>query len=161
MAIIWSTSAIMSMISSSLLVLTIFRSPKRLSTTYHRLLLGMSIGDILYSLTFSTFQASSPSDVGYIVWNARGNQASCTVQGFLTNVGVAATLCYSCSLNLYCLAIVKHNKTETYIRTKIEPFLHGIPILLALVYGITYLVSQNYNDLTIFSHNKFHFLDTK
>jgi len=66
--------------------------------------------------------------------------------GYLLQIfGMLATLCYSCSLNLYYLAMVKHNKTETYICTKIEPFLHSIPILLALIGSMINLVDKNYN----------------
>ena len=124
----------------------IFKSKQRLTSTYHRLLIGMSIGDILYSLSLATFQTMSPSDLSYVVWNARGNQASCSAQGFFVIAGLGLTVTYSCSLNLYFLSKVKYNKTDAYIRTKIEPWLHGIPILITFIISIHGLVRRNYND---------------
>eukprot|EP00579_Thalassiosira_antarctica_P017786 CAMPEP_0201945186 /NCGR_PEP_ID=MMETSP0903-20130614/53774_1 /ASSEMBLY_ACC=CAM_ASM_000552 /TAXON_ID=420261 /ORGANISM="Thalassiosira antarctica, Strain CCMP982" /LENGTH=321 /DNA_ID=CAMNT_0048488247 /DNA_START=56 /DNA_END=1018 /DNA_ORIENTATION=- len=87
----------------------------------------------------------SPSEMSYIEWNTRGSQATCSAQGFVMTVGMGSGLLYSCSVNLYYLAIVKYNKSDRYIRTKIEPFLHGVPIVFALIYSITLLVNQNFN----------------
>jgi len=145
LVIIESSSAIISTISSSTLIWMILRSPQRMSTSRHRILFGMAIGDILYSLSIADFRAMTPSDVDYLIWNARGNQATCNVQGFLLIVGVIMSLLYSCSLNIYSLAIVKYNKTDSYIRTKMEPFLHGVPIATALLFSIAQLATQGYN----------------
>eukprot|EP00984_Skeletonema_dohrnii_P024407 scaffold13523_cov165-Skeletonema_dohrnii-CCMP3373.AAC.1 len=81
-AILRSVSSIISVIFSSLLIALIFKSKDRLSTTYHRLLLGMAISDILFSLPMATFGAMDPTDMSYILWNASGNQAICTLHGF-------------------------------------------------------------------------------
>ena len=83
-AIIRSISAIVSVVSSVSLIRMITTSKQRLSTTYHRILLGMSIGDILFSLVVATFQVMSPSDMNYFVWNAQGNRSRvmCTVPQF-------------------------------------------------------------------------------
>eukprot|EP00580_Thalassiosira_gravida_P017245 CAMPEP_0201663050 /NCGR_PEP_ID=MMETSP0494-20130426/4967_1 /ASSEMBLY_ACC=CAM_ASM_000839 /TAXON_ID=420259 /ORGANISM="Thalassiosira gravida, Strain GMp14c1" /LENGTH=72 /DNA_ID=CAMNT_0048141551 /DNA_START=11 /DNA_END=226 /DNA_ORIENTATION=+ len=70
-----------------------------------------------------------PSDVDYQSWNAHGSQTTCTMSGFAVIVGMLMSSLYSCSLNIYSLAIVKYNKTDSYIRTKMEPFLHAVPIV--------------------------------
>ena len=103
LAIIRAISAIVSVISSATLIRMITTSKQRLSTTYHRILLGMSIGDILISLALATFQVMSPSDMAYVVWNAKGNQVSCDVSASAILVGTALTLLYICSLNMYYL----------------------------------------------------------
>ena len=56
--IIRSTMAIVSVISSCCLIRMIMTSKDRLTTTYHRLMLGMSVGDILFlfSLPLATFE---------------------------------------------------------------------------------------------------------
>jgi len=145
LGIIWSLSAIVSTISSSTLIWMIVRSPQRLTTTQHRILFGMAIGDILFSLSAATFRAMVPSDMDYLVWNAQGNQTTCNVMGFMSGVSVVMSLLYSCSLNIYSLAIVKYNKTDYYIRNKMEPFLHGVPIASALTGGFAMLATQGYN----------------
>ena len=140
-----SVSAIVSVIASSLLIWMIMRSKERLTTTYNRLIFGMSISDILLSLSWVSFNAVAPSEMSYMIWNARGNQGTCDAKGFLTTVGAVSGVLYICSLNIYYLAKVKYNKGGQYISSKIEPFLHGVPIVIALIYSITMLGRHNYN----------------
>ena len=143
--IIRSSLAIVSIIASFLLIMTIRRSNSGLSTTYHRLLLGMSIADIVMSVGLATFNSMIPSDDDYYVWNAKGNLATCNAQGFVLFMGASVGLLYSCSLNLYCLVVVKYQKTDFYIRKKVEPFLHGVPILFSTITAITLVARNNIN----------------
>ena len=93
LGIIKSIFAIISLISSITLIRMITTSKDRLSTTYHHLLLGISIGDILYSLALATFSVMSPSEMNYFVWNAQGNQVSCDVYGVADNLGLCLIPC--------------------------------------------------------------------
>lgn len=145
-AIIRGSMAIVSLIASSMLIRMIMTSKQRLTTTYHRLMLGMTTGDILLSAAFGTFQVMTPKDMNYLVWNARGNAATCDLSGFVAVTGVMLIWFYSCSLNLYFLFKVKYNISDEVIRNKIEPFLHGVPILMALIWSSFQLVNKNYND---------------
>jgi hypothetical protein len=52
---------------------------------------------------------------------------------------------YNCSLCFYYLAIVKFNKKDTFIREKIEPYLHAVPILVSLTGAITILAKTSFN----------------
>eukprot|EP00553_Chaetoceros_curvisetus_P007922 CAMPEP_0204617500 /NCGR_PEP_ID=MMETSP0717-20131115/4462_1 /ASSEMBLY_ACC=CAM_ASM_000666 /TAXON_ID=230516 /ORGANISM="Chaetoceros curvisetus" /LENGTH=627 /DNA_ID=CAMNT_0051631055 /DNA_START=48 /DNA_END=1931 /DNA_ORIENTATION=+ len=144
-SIISSVSGITSTISSSVLIWMIMRSHQGLSTTQHRLLLGLCFYDIISSLSYSTFNAALSSDVNYWVWNARGNKTTCDAQGFLVMWGVFGGLYYNAALSLYFLAVVKFEKSDEYIRTKIEPFLHAVPILTSFMYSIYLLVGKHYN----------------
>jgi len=144
--IIRSTSAIISLISSSTLIWMITRSRAGFTTSYNRILLGMAISDIFMSLGLANFNFTAPRDDSYFVWNASGNQVTCSVQGFTFFMGMFSGLFYSCSLNLYSLAVVKYNKSDGYIHNKVEPFLHGVPIAFALIVGITLLAKQNINN---------------
>ncbi len=144
--ILRSVSGISSTISSSTLIWMIARSHKGLSTTQHRILLGLSICDLISSLGYSTFSSIAPSDNNYFVWNARGNEATCDAQGFLLGFGVFGGLFYNATLCLYYVAVVNKGKGEDYIRTKIEPFLHGIPTVLGLAYSIAFLAGNHLND---------------
>lgn len=144
-AIARSTSAIVSTIASSLLIYIIYRSKAGLTTTYHRILLGMSLSDIVFSCSLISFNAVAPRDVDYMVWNARGNTASCAAFGFMTTVGFLGGLLYTCALNLNYLAMVRYNKSQSYIKAKIEPFLLGVPALVAVGCSIVALLGQNLN----------------
>jgi len=139
LSIIRATSAVISTISSSLLIWMLARSSKRFTTTQHRILLGMSICDIIFSLSYAHFNAMAPSEISYMVWNARGNQTSCVVNGYFSLVGLISVLLYQCSLNVYYLLVVKCGKTDRYIRKKTEPFLHGVPILVTLIFTLAHI----------------------
>lgn len=143
--IIRSVSALVSMISSSVLIWMVLRSKNRSNATHNRIVFGMAIADLLYSVVSVHFNALTPNDLSYMVWNARGNQASCTAVGFIAYLGWISGVLYSCSLNMYYLAIVKYNATDRYIKAKLERWIHGIPIGTALVFSITFLVTQNIN----------------
>ncbi len=154
LAIIRIVSGIISTISSSTLIWMIVRSQEGICTTQHRILLGLSIFDIVSSLTYATFSTTAaPSDINYYMWNARGDQTTCTVQGFLIGVGVLGGLWYNAALNYNFLVVMqltmknKRGSTrEEYIRTKVEPFLHGAPIVVALGYNITLWMGDHFND---------------
>ena len=93
-SIIRSVLANLSLISSSILIWMIRRSHAGLSTIYHRILLGMCVADLMVSVSFAHFNLIVPSDDDYRVWNARGNQATCSAQGFLLFVGSISGLFY-------------------------------------------------------------------
>ncbi len=145
-AILRSISGIVSIIASSTLIWIILRSHAGLSKTYHRLLLGMSIADILFSLSAAHFNSMAPSDYDYLVWNAKGNEVTCDAQGVIRIAGAYSGLLYTCSLNLFWLAAIKYEKTTHYIRTRIEPFLHAIPIISGLIVSVVMLVREHIND---------------
>lgn len=85
--IVRSTSAIVSLIASTLVVIIIFKTKDRLTTTYHRLLLGMCVADLLASSSSAIFGVAVPSELAYLSWNASGNVASCEARGFITTLG--------------------------------------------------------------------------
>ena len=105
----------------------------------------MSISDIFFSCGLITFNAASPRDVDYMVWNARGNSATCTAFGMFTAMGFLGGLLYTCSLNINYLLMVRYNMSTSYIKRRIEPFLLGMPCFVAVVCCTIGLVGQNYN----------------
>ena len=101
-SLISSTSCSISFIASTLLIAHILRSHQGLSTTYHRLVFGLSFADILFSsaaLGLSSLKV--PQDVGYSwIPGARGNVDTCTTQGFLITVGLYMSIYYNSSICL-------------------------------------------------------------
>uniref|UniRef100_A0A7S3QE63 G-protein coupled receptors family 1 profile domain-containing protein n=1 Tax=Chaetoceros debilis TaxID=122233 RepID=A0A7S3QE63_9STRA len=132
-------SSSVSIVASLTLIWIIKRSFLGFSTTFHRLLFGLCIADLMLSSSSLLLNVMSPSDTDYVVWNARGNQASCDAQGFLSNCAFASGVFYNCSLALHSLAVVRYEKSEEYIRKKLEPLLHGLSIALA-IFGCSILL---------------------
>ena len=159
--IITSSSAIASVVASILLILIIFQSSNGTRITYNRLLLGMSISDILFSLGFATFGAVVPRDGIYMIWNTWGNWATCDSFGFMQTLGMFMGLSYMCSLNLYCLAFIKYNRPDSYIVRKIEPWLHAVLISTGMILSIYTVVTDgiyaneggNYSPVPMFTLN--------
>ena len=99
--VIFHTLGTVSTIASTCLVLHILRSHHGLSTTYHRLMFGLCIADILSSFGFALGSTMVPKEMNYYIPSAQGNTATCTAQGFLLTVGVAVAALYNCSICLY------------------------------------------------------------
>ncbi len=139
-------SGSLSFIGSTLIVIHIIRSHKRLSTIFHRLMLGLSIGDILSSF-FSFVLGSSmvPREMSYWVVGARGNVTSCTIQGFVSEIGIYLSTYYNCSVCFYYFAIIKYSMKEDYIRIKLEPWFHVVPIAISLLRSLSLLATEGYN----------------
>ena len=98
--IVQTVSSMISWISSIAIIWMIFRSYEKLSTTFHRLLLGLCIADIFssFALSFSTLPAP---DI-----------ASCRAQGFFIFLGSLGAPLYTCSMCLYYLCVVKYTMKE-------------------------------------------------
>jgi hypothetical protein len=143
--IIYHTTGSVSTIASTCLAVHILRSNHGLSTTYHRLVFGLSVGDILSSFGFALGSTMVPKDMNYFVPGAQGNMTTCTVQGFLYTLGVNIVAVYNCSICLYYLAIIRYNKNDEYIRNKLEPWFHGIAIVIPLVCGFIFIAMKGYN----------------
>jgi hypothetical protein len=103
---------------------------RKLSTVSNRLLLGMSICDILVSACF--FLTSWPIPRGtYNVYGAVGTQGTCIAQGFFSQFSIAVVM-YNAMLALFYLIKIRWQWRDNRIATKVEPFMHAY----ALLFGI-------------------------
>ena len=142
---IFPVSASISMIGSTAIIWHILRSHKGLSSTYHRLVFGLCVGDLMSSLAFAVNTKAVPKELQYIMPSARGNVGTCTAQGLLLTAGVVMASAYNCMICFYYLLIITYNKKDDYIKRKLEPWFHGVPIILAIVIGITGLIMKQFN----------------
>ena len=138
----------LSVLASVCIIVHILRSHHGLTTTYHRLVFGLSIGDIIFSFFIPILEGTMvPKEYDYIVPSAMGNQGTCDAQGFLGAFGSGMALAYNCSICFYYLAIITFNKKDDYIRKKLEPWLHGISIFLPLVRPSMTLAIDGFNTI--------------
>jgi len=132
-----------STVSSIIIIVMVLRSNVKLANTYHRLMFGISVTDIILScgLSFS----SLPAPIGTPdTWKALGTRSTCNAQGFLIMLGSTAAPFYFLSLQIYYLCRIKYQTSSENMR-KVEPFLHGIPILVGLVSAFVPLVTDSMN----------------
>ena len=139
------TSASISFIASALLITHILRSHQGLSTTYHRLVFGLSTADIIYASAVDLNRLMVPKEMDYLVPGAQGTVATCTAQGFFITVAMSMSTYYNCSICFYYLAIIKFNKSDAYIAKKLERWYHIIPIIVPVVRGLLLVAMKGFN----------------
>ena len=83
--------------------------PKR-QHPYHRLLLGMSVYDILESIANFCSTWAIPRGT-QDVWQASGTTATCTAQGFFLTLSVAVPI-YNAFLSVYYLLVRRYHTYE-------------------------------------------------
>jgi hypothetical protein len=143
--IIFHATASVSTIASTCLIVHILRSHHGLSTTYHRLVFGICIADIMSSFAFVLGSTMAPKEMNYFVPGAQGTTTTCTAQGFTIFVANITAALYNCSICFYYLSIIRYNKKDEYIRNKLEPWFHGISIIIPLVCGFILIAMKAYN----------------
>jgi hypothetical protein len=142
LAILPKVSGFISFLASSALAFSVLRDKKRRAKIYHRLLLGIAISNMSASFWLGLSTWPMPADSG-ILW-ASGSSATCNLQGTMVQFGISSTF-YNASLALYFMLVVVYNWKEHRIRkSRIEYFLHGVPIAFASATSFTGLALGYY-----------------
>ena len=113
---------------------------------------GLSVCDILGSIAMALTSLPMPrempreEDFGY-VWNGvrLGNTDSCNAQGFIVTFGMLSTYGYNAMLCLYYACAITFGMKERSIEKFVEPILHALPLMFALVYATLPLFYDLYN----------------
>ena len=142
LSIIRMVSAPISTFSSIIIMVMICRSPTKLSTTRDRLLFGLSISDMIFSIAVSLGTIPMPRQTPN-VWIPMGNFTTCEIQAFLITFSGTVAPCYNAGMCIFSLLKVTFNMDDNKIRTKVEPFLHIVPFIISLSTCI-YCTVKNY-----------------
>jgi len=135
-------SGFTSMCCSSLIVYAVLRDKKKRAKSYHRLLCGVSIVDAIVSFFMALSTWPIPK-AAWSMWSA-GNETTCNLQAFFVQFGFASPF-YNASLSFFYLLIVRYGWEEERIK-RIEPWLHGIPILWGLGSATAGLIAGVYGN---------------
>jgi hypothetical protein len=132
-------------IAGSAIILYMILSDRRvkLKRVHNRILLGMSAFEIINSSAWLMSVSAVPkgTDGSY---GAKGNQQTCTLQGFMLQVGLVVPF-YSLSLCVYHYLVISRNVTDAKISKNVEPYMHIISILFPLSTAIAGIPLQLYN----------------
>jgi hypothetical protein len=131
-----------SLIGSSYVIQEVLRNEQKRKHTFHRLMVGLSLSDVLSSL-FVHILSTSPMPKGYQVF-AVGNVATCDAQGFIVYLCTFVTTLCNCSLATYFLVQLKYNWTNRRIKA-LEKWLHVVPWSVGLVNAIIPLIFKMYS----------------
>jgi hypothetical protein len=127
---------LLSALGSGYVIQDILKNPTKRDHTFHRVMVGLSTADILYSF-FCHMVSTSLMPKGYHVL-AVGSVATCDMVGFFVWMGGVVTLLYNCSLTTYYLVQLKCNWSDRRIRA-LEKWLHIVPWSVGLLYAIAAL----------------------
>jgi hypothetical protein len=130
-----------SLIFSSLLVQS--RRNQKKFRPFQRLLLGLTIYDLLHTLavSFSTLPVRADADV----WGAHGTIATCTAQGFFQQQAQAGFI-YNSAMALYFLAVVRYGLKDNQI-VRYEKYFHITTFVAFEALAITGLFKEWYNPM--------------
>ena len=130
LAFIPKVTAFLSCVFSSLIMRAVVNEGSKRSV-FHRLLFGLSLFDFTTSIWLFMSTWPIPKDyTGNVAW-AIGNEATCTMQGFFIQLGIACSF-YNVSLSLYFLLLIVFNVKEDKI-LQIEWLLHTVPVFCAMI----------------------------
>eukprot|EP00977_Amphora_coffeiformis_P005417 scaffold1150_cov152-Amphora_coffeaeformis.AAC.7 len=142
-------SAALSTVGSLWVCGRILGDPKRLmADVYQRLVLGMSLTTILWSMALMTSPWMVPAtERDYNVSFAKGTVASCQASGFFLTYWFG-TMIYMAMLCLYyaCASSVSFSRRKGH---SVEPWAHGLALGYPTLLGIHAVHAQLYNPLPI------------
>ena len=123
-------------------------------STYHRLLLSMSICDVMSSIAifFSTW--AMPAEDSHKYWLASGNTQTCTAQGFFVQLGSVGTILFNVSLSTYYYLSIRKGWRTYHFKQKcwIEPFFHIVPYGFALTTAVIGIIMGVFNAASNFCY---------
>jgi len=116
---------------------------ENLQKMYHRLVIGMSIVDLIRSASFlvgTSFMPQHTGDEAHFDW-AIGNNTTCALQGFINQIGLAVPL-YGAALCIYAYLTIRNNFNSESIAS-VEKWLHGLSLSLSMILAIALVASDS------------------
>ena len=145
-------SSSVSAIASLLLVYLILISPTKLSSIYHRIMFGIGISDIIFSVAnaFTTLPMPAPghdfwTDMVNIQGARMGNIHTCTAQGFLITFGSILEPGYYFGLCAYYVFAIGFKMKNECMLKYVEPVIHVAVIVYATFCSLPPIFDGGYN----------------
>lgn len=134
--------------SFSIIYIILSDSSRKLSKLYHRIMLGICLGDLIASCGFATSTFLMPADTPGVFY-PQGNQATCSLQGMLSNF-TYISLFYSGFLVLHFLVCTLSRQRYSsnsgrHNIERFEPLLHTVPWLFVTTTTFAGLFMGLYN----------------
>jgi hypothetical protein len=150
-AIVPKVAAVLSLFGSSMILTELYldwrghrQGNKARDGATSRILMSMSISDIIFSFGYFLTTWPAPSDLTYIRFNV-GNQATCTLQGFIIQLGYVASPLFNVTLALFFLLRIRYRWTDSRLK-RMEPWIQGCIWAFALACAIYPIPLGMYNN---------------
>mmetsp|Transcript_12946 Transcript_12946/g.15810 ORF Transcript_12946/g.15810 Transcript_12946/m.15810 type:complete len:519 (+) Transcript_12946:243-1799(+) len=141
-------SASVSLICSSFIAGGIIRSDGGLTSPFRRIIFGVSVSDILQSLSLIVGPFAVPAETPVAVW-AVGNSISCKMDGFFYCFAAGTTPMYMFGLCVYTYFKINRNMSDRAFAYKVERVMHILIILLSSGFVALGLVTKAINSTVI------------
>ena len=138
-------SGSLSVLGSTTIIFMVLRSREKLSSTYHRILFGMSSMDIVYSCGYLLSTIPFPRDTPALWDNLFGNTTTCTIQGSMIFSGNMGSNLYNCSLAMFYMLTIVYGVRDEVMKTRIEPFFHALPLVYIGSVNTFLLIKKSFN----------------
>jgi uncharacterized membrane protein len=109
---------------------SIYRLKAHTSRVYRRILVLMSVYDIVYTL-FSTVLGFVFNPQAFTTYDGHGTRFTCTLQGFFIQWGYGA-YAYGGWLSVYYVLTIRYNLREAFLATYLEPVIHSSVFIFSL-----------------------------
>lgn len=138
-------SGCLSFIGSSLIVYRVVKNRHEGTNSYDRLMLGLSLSDLVASFTFGFGPLLLPKDSSTRAW-ASGSDATCTLLGFTSQFSFCAVV-YNGLLSVYYLLTVRFGVKKQVFATRYEPYFHAVAVLFFLLTSLGGVFIGLYSEL--------------
>jgi hypothetical protein len=142
------SSASLSLVGSVLIIYLIVAHWRKRWEVYHRLLLALSLADVIFDGSILFQFPLVRRDATYHPL-AIGNTTSCTTIGFITTWSFSTVNLLFVVLSVYFLMTVRYGKHEHQVRRYIEPYGYIFAIGLPLAICIAALYYEAFNPVRI------------
>ena len=122
LAVAPKVSSVFSLFGSIWIIVEVATEKTKRGVPYHRLLLAMSVYDVLESVWNFLSTWPIPEGSPDVIW-AFGNTGTCTAQGFFLTLSSAVPL-YNAMLSWYYVLVINYNYSDTKLRGFVEPAMH-------------------------------------
>ena len=144
-ALVPKFASVPAIVGSVFIIQHVIKNKKRRGRVYHRILLMMSIHDLIFS--FKNFASTWPIPKSEFVYGSSGNVATCTAAAFIGHGSALTSICYNFSLTAFFVFVVRFGWKEERIKKYVEPLLHCIPILVGWSTAVAGIPLKLYNPL--------------
>ena len=134
--------------ASSFMTTAIVKSDGGLTRPYSRILLGLSVSDMVQSvcLMFGPLLVPKTTPLGH--W-AIGNSLTCTVSGTPIIISMISIPLYYVALCLYTICKVKRNMTDAVFAETVEKYMHYFIILFSVIPAIISIATKSTNSTVL------------
>lgn len=115
-------------------------------TTYHRMILSISVLDVIHSVSSALSTVVVPPSTGAVF--AHGTIGTCAAQGLFQQLTPTIVI-YMATMNTYFMLKICYNISDSVFTRKYEMFFHAVPIGFFLITGITGLSLKVFNAIIL------------